>query len=658
MGWKPVSGIDGDGHTHLNMSVLDAFTDAGGDLLYNGLPIVADGHTHANATVLDGLTDSAGELHYKGFPINTVITSISATNVNETSTRQFISATEKAQIGSATTDLASHSQRIATLEAFIAQPPASGVDEKVKVNAADTAGYLDSKVDGLTIIENGNKLMAINLSGLLATIHELNQMQGITGNVQAQINALSSIGNFTGSVPTYADIALQFPVPTAGDMVIVVTDETQMGDSTIYVHNGTDWAYSGKFTATIRDFTTHPLNLDTETTSILPKSKYEKQNAAETTITDTANNFASTNVEDALAELFLFASSFKQSVVTAIGSPLVISDTRQDVLDKIEILKQQLAMAITNKGVPTFGYNTLSEMATKVAAIPNTEIVGMIKRTAKLNITAPYTQTVVLDEPLSLEQVAATVLAYVGNNVGVVHYKAEYNNGDETNFTFAPNTVTFDGFMRNNDKWQYSVTEIKPGAYYETEEIDFSVFSDIGKLDVDTTSLTATLHALKLEGAVVKASGDISLAGVESIDTIALSSVVTGSGIAKVAMSFDGGMTYKAYTGGLWVTVDVNDKADFKTNGMTEAVMASLDNVIIDMFRNGSDLLRFAYYVERADFASEAKHDSITVTVSMQGHNVIADTANYKYEYDQSTKTLTFNFTKSGTYSITYVDGQ
>jgi hypothetical protein len=101
---------------------------------------------------------------------------------------------------------------------------------------------------------------ASTLSGLNATVSELNFLHGATSNIQSQINAISSIGNFLGSVATYAAITTDFPSPSQKDMVIVITDETKNGATSIYLYNGTVWTYSGAFTANIRDFSINPLN--------------------------------------------------------------------------------------------------------------------------------------------------------------------------------------------------------------------------------------------------------------------------------------------------------------------------------------------------------------------------------------------------------------
>lgn len=54
---------------------------------------------------------------------------------------------------------------------------------------------------------------------------------------------------------------------------------------------------------TIRDFTTSKLDLVTESTGTLPKSRYQLQTATDTLIADAAGKFAAANVEDALLEV-------------------------------------------------------------------------------------------------------------------------------------------------------------------------------------------------------------------------------------------------------------------------------------------------------------------------------------------------------------------
>lgn len=577
---------------------------------------------------------------------------ISANNVVETSSKQFVTASQKAQIESSSAELANHSLRINNLETL---PAPSATDELVKINAEDSAGYLADKVDDVTIKVVGGKLATVGIDGLTATITEINHLNGVSGNVQAQINALSSIGNFTTSVDNYAELG-DIADPAPQDMVIVLEDETKNGAPSIYIYNGTDWAFAGDFKGgEVRDFTTNPLNLTTESTGILQKSKYEKQNASETLITDSANNFIASDVEGALAELFTYANDIITTVANAVGSPLNASDSTSQLASKLLTIKTDLASAITDKGVPAYPYNSIAEMIDKIKVIPNVGISGALKQTSKINVTAPFTHQIVLSEPLSVEDIAVSVLRYVGNESGVVHYQAEYNNGESSSFIYDQDSVLFDGHMRIRDEWDYPLTKIV-GDYRESEEIDFTKFSAFDALIFDDDFVK--IKGLKSSQAIVKADGDISLIGVETLDAITLNNVVSGAGIAKMALSFDKGFSWGAWDGAEWRAVDVDDKADIKNNGMSASVINLLSDSELSLARGDSDSIRFAYYLERPTINDVANNDKIQLSVSMRGYNEIANTAEYSYSYDPAIKTLTITFNGNGTYQINYVDGE
>lgn len=176
------------------------------------------------------------------------------------------------------------------------------MDEKVKIDVNDTAGYLGDKIDGTTIQKSNNKIVAKSLDGLNASIEELNYLVGATSSIQEQINALIQVGHFIGSTETYAD--LNTLTPEENDMAIVLDDENRDNKSTIYMYNGTTWEFVGEFKGgEIRDFITHPINLTSEVTNILPKDKYVKQNATDTEVEDVSGVFTSSNVEGVLKEL-------------------------------------------------------------------------------------------------------------------------------------------------------------------------------------------------------------------------------------------------------------------------------------------------------------------------------------------------------------------
>lgn len=565
---------------------------------------------------------------------------ISANNVIETSERQFLSAFKKAQIDANTQDISNHEQRIIDLE----NQDIVSTDEKVKLDANDTEGYLAEKIDNNTIQVENNKLVVKWIDGLLTTLQELNYLQGTTGNIQQQINNLSGVSGFRGVFNSLQDLE-NTSDPQAGEYAIV----SDGSSSAYYFYYGNSWDYSHE--------TSTPVDINiNSTTGILSKSRYEKQNASETSITDSAGNFTATNVEDALAELFQYANSLKNGVASAIGNPLSSSDTSQQLIDKINGLKVLFANNLTQKGVIAYSYNTLQSLIEKIVFIPNVSIAGTTKQVTKLNIVAPYTYQIELTEPLSIEDVACTVLEYVGADSGVVHYQASYNNGESTSFDYDDRYVEFDGVMKLKEDYSYQMAEVEQledGNVYECE-IDLDEFVDMKEFNIDEDNLT--FKAIP-QPQVIKANGDIVIAGVDSLDQINLVQNLMGSGIANIAISFDSGLNYYAWKNGEWIKINVEDVEDFKNNGMTAIEVNALTNTELSQLRGNSNFIRFAYYLEKTDWNDVVENDLLQLIVTMTGYNEIADTSKYSYSYDANSKTLTFEFTDSGTYTFTYVDG-
>lgn len=370
------------------------------------------------------------------------------------------------------------------------------------------------------------------------------------------------------------------------------------------------------------------------------------------TIDDVNGNFTATNVEDALEELFTYADSLKEAVAT-IGDPITKNDTAAQIESKIDTLKNDLALAITSKGVPTQKNDSLGTMADNVTLIQSGGTSGTLKRTSKINVTAPYQYQLQLSAPLPIEDIALAVLERKDDDSGVVHYEANYNNGESTSFDFNEEYVVFDGFMHLKDKWEYELNEIEEDLLYETDEIDFNEFIDIGEIALFEN---ITVEGLKSTSEVIKANGDISLAGVETLDSITLTSLVSGNGIAKMAMSFDSGVTWQTFNGNDWITIDIGDKTDFKGNGMDVSTVNNLTDSELSIARNSSNKVRFAYYIERPTLGDEATNDKITLEVTMFGYNELLPTKDYEYAYDALRGSINFLFKKSGTLTVTYFD--
>lgn len=572
-----------------------------------------------------------------------VIDTISADKVIESSTRRFITASKEAMIESNASEIASHSIRLNAIEAA----PAPISDGKVKLDSTDNSnGYLMEKVDGTTLQKVNGKLTVKGIDGLNSTLAELNQLVGITSNVQTQLNNISGVSSFRGVFTSIGDLQA-LTDSQAGDYAIVSGTES----SDYYFYYGSSWDYSHGATGV------SVIDINNSTTGILPKTRYEKQNATDTPFADTSGSLVATNTHDALIELFQYANNGKASIATAIGSPLTNSDTFSTMKTKIQQQKLALAQAITNKGIVAYAYNTFDEMATKIGTIPNVSIAGKVKSTSKLNITAPYTHQIVLNEALSIEDIATTVLQYAGNNSGVVHYNSEYNNGEASSFVYDADVVAFDGFMNIKDRWDYVLTT-SGDNYYESVEIDFNKFTQFAEdLIIESNLSQVSINGLQEYSVVVKAKNDISINGVESLDSVTFKNFTGGNGLAKLAVTFDSGITWNAYNGTEWITVDVDNKEDFALNGMDKTMVNTLSNAELKIPRNNSNFIRFAYLLQRPLHVDVAKNDSIELKVTMLGYNEIAPNNAFDYGYNALTKTLTYSFKNSGTFTVNYVDG-
>lgn len=98
--------------------------------------------------------------------------------------------------------------------------------------------YYDADGDGLVD-------KAATLQGLTSTISELNFTNGLTGNIQSQLDALSSGTKFRGEFATFLDMTNAVG-GEKGDWVFVLVDETQAGaKNTQYYHDGNEWIFGG-----------------------------------------------------------------------------------------------------------------------------------------------------------------------------------------------------------------------------------------------------------------------------------------------------------------------------------------------------------------------------------------------------------------------------
>ena len=156
-----------------------------------------------------------------------------------------------------------------------------GTDETVKLTSTSTdAKYLNELIDNSTIEVDVNNdcLVVKKIDGQTATVAEINFLTGVTANVQEQINNLGKSMTMYGVFGTKADLlASVSPAPVDGNTAIVVADEDNNNKQMtyIYIASTSKWTQVAESSIKIRDFTTNPIDLGTETTGTLSKDKID-----------------------------------------------------------------------------------------------------------------------------------------------------------------------------------------------------------------------------------------------------------------------------------------------------------------------------------------------------------------------------------------------
>jgi len=222
----------------------------------------------------------------------------------------------------------------------------SSSDEKVKMNISDsTSGYLEDKIDNVTIKSELGKLVAESIKGLTVGVDKLNFLSGATSNIQGQLDSLSSIINVKEIVATKADLpSTTLPI---GSTILVRQDESNGNLTTFYVSNGTVLEYGGKInTELARNFTTEPINLVTESTNILPKSRYEKQNSLETPFDGTSSQIVATNAQDAIKEVKNSTTSSIDALSTNLASTNTLAQQAFDLAGEEKVTSPKIVSAL------------------------------------------------------------------------------------------------------------------------------------------------------------------------------------------------------------------------------------------------------------------------------------------------------------------------
>jgi len=373
-------------------------------------------------------------------------------------------------------------------------------------------------------------------------------------------------------------------------------------------------------------------------------------------VIDTASHFTSSpkNVENVLAELFTNANNGKTGIADVIGLPSVATETFTQLANDIQANKTLLASELTTKGVPTVYNETLAVMVTNVNLISGGSTVNQIS----LNITAPHEEIVTFSAPILPENLCASLIYFSLGAQNVDQYICNFNSIDSTNFTVGSNVI-FDGLMHIILRtFTGNCTDsgaVGSGELWLSPILDNTVFNTIDTL----LYINGTVPTFKIDGtnfpSVTIQNNDVDLTGIFQIMSLTLTSNISGTGDIKLILSFDSGVTWVAFNGSTFITVNISDLADIKSKGMTKAVVNALTLSQLETARSASNKIRFAYYLEMQNINDVANFDKIELKISMPGFYEIAPTGNYTVSLAPGGATLTYEISVTGIYLINYI---
>lgn len=401
---------------------------------------------------------------------------VRAEDVEVSDALQFISKTQKELIKTHDADIEALKKAVNAIDV---NPPSDG---KVKLTGADQLTYLDQKL-GDTLEVKGSVFEVVKLLGQLASVKEINELQGIRMNVQNQIDALSRFGNFTGSVENKVAL-LALPTPTLNDMVIVLEDESQGSESTIYMHDGAQWVFAGKFSIKMRDFLVDKIDINNETKGLLKKDRYVLPIAKDVVIEDTDKQFPVTkNVEAALAYL---------------AENLAVAEEEIKVMKEKEELAIQVVQVKERRFLPTKGKEgtmyiveadetnedkkTLYIWATDIKGQGNYELIiassvsGVMQeyqQVTKLSVVAPRTYEMPIPRTQNFLRAPIEVLSFSKGKQNV-KVDAAFNNKSSDDFHRNPEYVFTDKGFTLSDTLEFEGVKLKDCEDGIIQEIDLA----------------------------------------------------------------------------------------------------------------------------------------------------------------------------------------
>lgn len=326
--------------------------------------------------------------------------------------------------------------------------------------------------------------------------------------------------------------------------------------------------------------------------------------AKDITVEDIDNNFTSSpkNVESILKELF--------SLVT----------NRKDMLGS----------ALSDKGMTITGTESFADMIAILRSLPTS-----LSKT-KLNITAPFSKEIILNNQILIDDLTITILKVVFDETNKLNLIANFDNSDSINFIKYGNII----FGNGKATFDNSVGFTQYADNIECAEIDTATYVDFKGINYNEVNNSFSIDSKYNNGMLVGK-------GFIDIRNTVINSFIF-SGTCKVAISFNNGDSWFGIKDGKYVEMMVTDIFNLKDIMMTETQLNAISKADIESIRNGNSL-KMAYYFEDGEYT-----DTISINVNTNGRYEIAPTTDYNLRVEGNK--ILLNFLTSGTYTINYMN--
>lgn len=221
----------------------------------------------------------------------------------------------------------------------------------------------------------------------------------------------------------------------------------------------------------------------------------------------------------------------------------------------------------------------------------------------------------------------------------------------------------YDGsaIVQVSSNWSALTVAEKETLYLAASTVmpNIELFATLGKYKImiysqDTAMAKPTgIITAAPKDVVVLPKGLIPIASFEGIDNVTLTNNLSGAGAILLAVTTDL-TTYKVFSGGTWVTIDITNAATFKAGGMTPAQLTALTRANWNLLTTGKEGIGFAYLPTVEAVTDVSITDKIAFVVDMKGAWTKAvHGTDFTYAYPRN-NLLRINLLTNGDYKINY----